>query len=82
MGNVLLVSSIPSDYSNISPHPSSQRFLELITEGPNGDLQFRLSLRIMSGCGSLHCLMLEEASMVMTEKAPIFECNRILLGII
>jgi hypothetical protein len=38
------------------PCPSFTRFPDLQRERPYEDLQFRLSLQIMSGCGSLHLL--------------------------
>lgn len=52
-GHVLPLSSLPSDSYDLSAS-SSRAFPELSWKGSDGDLQWRLSLHIVSGCGSLH----------------------------
>jgi hypothetical protein len=48
--------TMPSDSYNFSS-PSSMQLLVLQGEGPNGDLQFRLSLYILSSYEALHSLL-------------------------
>ena len=66
-----MFSTFPSDSYSLSSScsTSSAGSLNFLSEGPNGNLQFR-SLWIRSSCGPLSCshLLLQEASLMMALK--------------
>lgn len=64
VGRVLLVSPIPSDSYNLLS-PSSTGFFWLLGEGPDEDLQFRLSTKCLAvGLPICSHLLRKEASLI------------------